>query len=99
MQCEPTSTVIPLCADSSPSSSNELDSQATRGGELKLDLDTFGREALEAEAARLGVSPEELARHAVLYYLADCDSGRISRRLPLVPHPDRAHPLGELLDG
>jgi hypothetical protein len=98
VQCEPTSTVIPLCADFSPDSSSELDSRATRR-ELKLDLDTFGREALEAEAARLGVSPEELARHAVLYYLADCDSGRISRRPPLVPPPDQAHPLGELLDG
>jgi hypothetical protein len=98
VQCEPTSTVIPLCADFSPDSSSELDSRATRGGELKLDLDTFGREALAAEAARLGVSPEELARHAVLYYLADCDSGRISRRPPLVPRPDQSHPLDELLD-
>lgn len=97
MQYEPTSTVISLCAEFSPDSSGDLDSRATR--ELKLDLDAFGREALEAEAARLGVSPEELARHAVLYYLADCDSGRISRRPPPVPPPDQAHPLGKLLDG
>jgi hypothetical protein len=97
VQCEPTSTVIPLCAEFSPDSSSKLDSRATR--ELKLDLDTFGREALEAEAARLGVSAEELARHAVLYYLADGDSGRISRRPPLVPPPDQSsHPLSELLD-
>jgi hypothetical protein len=98
VQCEPTSTVIPLCAESSPDSSSELDSRTTR--ELKLDLDAFGREALEAEAARLGVSAEDLARHAVLYYLADGDGGRISRRPPLVPPPDQSsHPLGELLDG
>ena len=104
VQCEPTSTAIPLCAELSPDGSSELDPRATR--ELKLDLGTFGREALEAEAARLGVSPEELARHAVLYYLADSDSGRISRRLPPAPQPNQPHPLGEqpnplgkLLDG
>jgi hypothetical protein len=98
VQCEPTSTVNPLCAEFSPDSSNKLDSRAKH--ELKLDLDTFGREALEAEAARLGVSAEELACHAVLYYLADCDGGRISRRPPLVPpHDQSSHPLGKLLDG
>ncbi len=98
MQCEPTSTVIPLCAEFSPDSSSELDSRGSR--ELKLDLDTFTREALAQEAARLGVTAEELARFAVLYYLADCDSARISRRPPLVPPPDEeSHPLGELLDG
>ncbi|MGA2164270.1 MAG: hypothetical protein ABSH36_07355 [Solirubrobacteraceae bacterium] len=96
MQCEPTSTVISLCAELSPGGSGELDAHAA--SELKLDLDTFGREALEAEAARLGVSAEELARHAVLYYLADCDGGRISRRPPLTLQPGQPHPLGELLD-
>lgn len=96
MQCQPTSTVIPLCAELSPDGSSELDSRATR--ELKLDLDAFAREALEREAARLGVSAEELARFAVLYYLADGDSGRIARRTPLAPPPATPHPLGELLD-
>jgi hypothetical protein len=93
VQCEPTSTVIPLCAELAPGGSSGLDSRATH--ELKLELDTFGREALEAQAARLGVSPEELARHAVLYYLADSDNGRISRRPPPVPQPDQPPPLGE----
>ena len=97
MQCEPTSTVTPLCADFSPDGSSKLDARATR--ELKLDLDTFAHEALAAEAARLGTSVEELARFAVLYYLADRDSGRISRRPPLVSSPDQPHPLDELLDG
>jgi hypothetical protein len=96
VQCEPTSTVIPLCAELSSDGSNELDSRATR--ELKLQLDAFTHEALEQEAARLGLSAEELARFAVLYYLADRDSGRISRRPPLAPQPDQPHPLGELLD-
>jgi hypothetical protein len=97
VRCEPTSTVISLCAEPGPGGSGELDSRAAR--ELKLGLDTFGLEALEAEAARLGVSAEELARHAVLYYLADGDSGRISRRPPLRPEPGQRHPLGELLGG
>ena len=97
MRCEPTSTVIPLCAELSPDSSSELDSRATH--ELKLQLDAFTHEALEQEAARLGLSVEELAHFAVLYYLADGDSGRISRRPPPAPQPGQPHPLGELLDG
>ncbi len=97
MQYEPTSTVIPLCAEFSPDSSSELDSLPT--SKLGLDLDTFAREALEAQAAQLGVSAEELARYAVLYYLADSDGGRISRLPPLLTPPlDQPHPLGELLD-
>lgn len=98
MQCEPTSTVIPVCAESSPEGSGQLDSRAPR--ELKLELNGFVREALEQEAGRLAVSIEELARFAVLYYLADRDSGRIARQPPLVPPPpDQPHPLGKLLDG
>jgi hypothetical protein len=96
VQCEPTSTVIPLCAELIPDGSSDLDSRATR--ELRLQLDGFTREALEAEAARLEVSVEELARFAILYYLADGDSGRISRRPPLTLQPGQPHPLGKLLD-
>ncbi len=96
VQYEPTSMVISLCAELPPDDSSKLDSRASH--ELKLDLDAFAREALEAQATRLGVSAEELARFAVLYYLADGDSGRISRRPPPVPSPDQPHPLGELLD-
>jgi hypothetical protein len=97
VQHEPTSTVISLCADFEPGGSSELDAHALR--ELQLDLDPFTGEALEREAAQLGVSVEELARFAVLYYLADRDSGRIARRPPLLPPPpDRPHPLGKLLD-
>ncbi len=88
--------MIPLCAESNPAGSGKPDSRAPC--ELKLDLDAFAREALEAEATRLGVSAEELARFAVIYYLADGDSGRISRRPPPMPPVDQPHPLGELLD-
>lgn len=98
MQCEPTSTVIHLCAERSSDGPTRPDARAPR--ELTLHLDAFAREALEAEATRLGVSAEELARFAVLYYLADGDSGRISRQPPPIPSSlQQPHPLGELLDG
>jgi hypothetical protein len=58
-----------------------------RGGEasgraatdITLDEDTM--EALESEARRRGMGPERLAEHALLYFLADLDSGRAATRL------------------
>lgn len=49
---------------------------------VSLELDRFAGEALAEQAAAFAVSIEELATFAVLYYLADLDSGRIARRLP-----------------
>jgi hypothetical protein len=49
-------------------------------------LDGFAREALEAESARLGVPAEEVMTFAVLYYLADLDSGRIARDISASPY-------------
>lgn len=48
---------------------------------LALQLDDFAWEALREEAAKQGVPAEDLASFAVLYYLADADSGRISRQV------------------
>lgn len=50
--------------------------------ELRLDLDEFAWKATEEECTRLGVSAQELATFALLYYLADLDSGRIARQIP-----------------
>jgi predicted transcriptional regulator len=53
-----------------------------RSGEsvrVALDEDTWG--ALEEEARRQTVDAELLAEHAVLYFLADLDSGRVASRL------------------
>jgi hypothetical protein len=46
---------------------------------VELRLDGFAWEALDAECARFDVGAEELLRFALLYYLADVDSGRIAR--------------------
>jgi hypothetical protein len=49
---------------------------------VTLHLDDFAWETIEEQSAELGVSVEELATHALLYYLADLDSGRIARQAP-----------------
>lgn len=54
---------------------------------LTLRLDGFARETIEEEASRMGVPVEELIAFAVLYYLADVDSGRIARRISASPYP------------
>jgi hypothetical protein len=62
----------------------EVDRELT----IPLQLDGFARTALEEECARQGVAADELARFAVLYYLADLDSGRVAREVP----PPQARP-------
>ena len=57
-------------------------SRAVARRSLALALDDFAWEAVQHESTRLGVSGEELIAFAVLYYLADIDSGRTARRLP-----------------
>ena len=46
-----------------------------------VDLDEDTVEALEAEARRHGIAAHRLAEHALLYFLADLDSGRAAARL------------------
>jgi hypothetical protein len=48
---------------------------------LELELDDDLHEQLRREARRQRVSPDQLAMHALLYYLADLDSGRAAARL------------------
>ncbi|HWY90655.1 MAG TPA: hypothetical protein VNY31_08290 [Solirubrobacteraceae bacterium] len=55
---------------------------------LGLRLDEFAWEAIQHESTSLGVSEEELIAYAVLYYLADVDSGRVARRISRSPYPD-----------
>lgn len=49
---------------------------------LSVELDELAWGALLEEAQAMGLSVEELGSFAVLYYLADRDSGRIARRIP-----------------
>ena len=49
------------------------------GLEVDLDDDTFA--ALRQEASGQGVEPSRLAEHALLYYLADLDGGRLAERV------------------
>jgi len=51
-------------------------------GNLLLHLDGFAWEAISDESDELGVPVDQLIAFAVLYYLADIDSGRIARRIP-----------------
>jgi hypothetical protein len=55
--------------------------QAVPAHQVQLDDDTWS--ALEVEAARQGVTPDTLAVHALMFFLADLDSGRIGGRIEL----------------
>ena len=59
---------------------------------VSLRLSGFAWEAIEQESARQGVPVDELVAFAVMYYLADADSGRISRQISRSPYPDAASP-------
>jgi hypothetical protein len=52
-------------------------SRTPSGSGLRVVFDDETWEALGEEAARQNVQTEELAVHALLYFLADFDSGRI----------------------
>jgi hypothetical protein len=54
---------------------------------VTVRLEGFAWEALEQESTRVGVPIEDLVAFAVLYYLADLDSGRIARRITAGPFP------------
>lgn len=54
---------------------------------VTLRLESFAWETIEREAAGEGLTAAELITFSVLYYLADIDSGRISRRISRSPYP------------
>jgi hypothetical protein len=49
--------------------------------ELELELDDDLHEELRRESRRQRVTPDVLAMHALMYYLADLDTGRAAARL------------------
>lgn len=54
---------------------------------MEVSLEGFAWEALERESERSGVPVQELIAFAVLYYLADLDSGRVARQVMRSPFP------------
>jgi hypothetical protein len=57
-------------------------SRAPPGGDgLDIDLDDDTFAALRQEAGAQSVEPARLAEHALLYFLADLDAGRIAERV------------------
>ena len=48
---------------------------------LTVDLDRESWRELQAEAKRQDVSLEAMLEHAIMYFLADIDSGRVEQRL------------------
>jgi hypothetical protein len=52
-----------------------------RGKELEVTFDYETWTALEEESGRQRVRPEDLAVHALLYYVADLQRGRVGERL------------------
>ncbi len=59
---------------------------------VNLRMGGFAWEAIEQESARQGCTVEELVAFAVMYYLADADSGRIAREISRSPYPDASAP-------
>jgi hypothetical protein len=57
----------------------QIETRGTRS--VVAQIDGFVAEAIDEEAERLGISADELVSFSVLYYLADVDSGRISRKI------------------
>jgi hypothetical protein len=49
---------------------------------LSLSLEEFGASTLSEQAERYSVTPAQIGRHAVRYYLSDLDSGRTALRVP-----------------
>jgi len=72
-----------------PSALSAQDDPALDGdGSVSLRLEGFAWESIQSESERLGVGVEELVGFAVMYYLADLDSGRIARRISPSADPE-----------
>jgi hypothetical protein len=63
-----------------PSFAHEVEPARPHGG-VQVELDDGTWDALVQEADRQGVDIGVLAAHAVLYFMADVDSGRVAQRM------------------
>jgi hypothetical protein len=55
--------------------------QPDREVQLEVEINDDIAQALEEQAAAQGVDPEPFARHVLLFFLADVDSGDVARAL------------------
>lgn len=76
-------------AQAGPSKGASAEQQRGPHGEhsVTLRIDGFAWEAIEQQCDGLGVSVEEFIAFSTLYYLADIDSGRVSRQILRSPYP------------
>jgi hypothetical protein len=77
---------MPRTPNASEASAWRFEERRAGATELRISLDGFAAQALREEAARQDVPVEQLAAYAVSYYLADLDSGRLTRNMPPRPH-------------
>jgi hypothetical protein len=68
------------------------DEIGTREVDLELEVDNGLWRAFRKEAARQDVSDSKLAAHAVLYYAAELDAGRIAQRIVDAVKEDETEP-------
>jgi hypothetical protein len=59
----------------------QRDGQVGERVEVEIHSDDAVWEAFSAEAERQGVSTDQLLQHAVLYFAADLDAGRLTQRI------------------
>ena len=64
-----------------PSSARTAEQERQHGGVPVVEVDESTWSALLLEARRQGVDIGVLAAHAVLYFMADVDSGRVAERI------------------
>lgn len=86
----PSSLTTGAYAEDSSNTSTDDGHDAGPQGILTLELGSFTLGTLKDESVQLGMSVEELARFALLYYLADRDSRGTARGF------SASQPLGEL---
>jgi hypothetical protein len=63
-----------------PSFAHKVEPERRQDG-VRIELDDATWDALVQEARRQGVDIGVLAAHAVLYFMADVDSGRVAQRM------------------
>jgi hypothetical protein len=57
------------------------DREPVDGVELRLEIDAALWELLEREAASQGVGVQQMVEHAVLYFAAEVNAGRVTERI------------------